>query len=984
MPGPGPQTAEVIDLNAILNAPSVLDNQHLAVKAKEPQQKVEVVKQEEKKVVVPGTSFDRSKFIQSETTGIDTKEHYKKVHTLEKDTVEFRPELQTQFERFITTHVENLLKISNPQILDNGQHEDEKMFLETLTTENKLDTSKMNNFLKTNEGWSITQKLYEQQTSLKLAAVGCEAAINPQGKRVTRIDDHTVSLHADQGVLNHLLGEKLGHWLGERALTVEGRPHGDWRDRVSKGGFIAATSGLTGAVAKFGALVTGNPVGALLGLSVPAAEGINYIFRKGVTIDINQSVEAFKVIKKIPGEAEYIKEVLHIDIDSLQINPAGQIIATPGHTFIGRSMDGKDGIKNEIYQGLFLRQEFYRALGVPPEAIDATPEQFLLQANPKSAEQTGVRIDKRIQEIMDFNNPKVKALSESDRKRKFFKARKDTVVEQLKEYSIKVTENIASTDAVTKINEKITRKSAGGEAIKEKGNEITKKKGELEKEKGKLTAAHEAADEYGKAKTSLDETMEAYKKEFVADVSAGRSIDQTLDRLNNLLYEETDPASIVSRQIKLGENKEIEYAKALKQARAGLGKGKISEDSRSKHEAAAMERIDKQFLARETLLAKDEKKITDKVARLEELKTTKETAEKTLVEKNQKLLGFSRENLTTIYNNFDGLTNAATGIGISEFQLFTLNIDEIMAEINRINLAIPAKGWPAGVENNNPLKRRMVIDGITEAKARFKEQLDPEKPQRDTDFATLTGWGITEDQLRTIPKDQLLAMIHLKGAAGGGQGWLLADDATRGVELDRSMFEAKNRMLLRYSELVNEQVTDYQTRIDAAQEEITSINFENDIDKLTTTKDVMGRQGKVFDVAYQMTINREKYVDTELIDVTDVNYSQSEKDSGFSKGYWEMMNGIFGYREKVDRGSYALKVVKTLPPDYLARQINDALSLAGLKRVPGVGDPDYGNLDKALEKLDRGLGRKSVNGYDMRRMVADIINSLRSQAVSLS
>ncbi len=948
-------------------------------KAEISQRPSETRHENKKNTLAPGATFDRSKFTQMESTGIDTKEHHKKIHTLEKETVEFSIELQSQFDRFLTTHVENLLKITNPQILDNKTHLSEKMLLEALTTNHQPDKSKIANFLKTNEGWSIAEKLIEHQTALKLAAVGLEAAIDPQGKRVTRIDDHTVSLHADQGVLNHLLGEKLGHWLDERALNVAGRPRGDWRDKVSKGGFTAATSGLTGVVSGLGALITGNPAGALLGLGVPAAEGIAYTFRKGVTIDINQSVEAFKVIKQIPGEAEYIRAVLGIDINNLQLNAAGQIIETPGHTFIGRSMDA---VKNEIYQGLFIRQEFYQALGVPPEAVDALPEQFLFQANPKSAEQTGVRLDQRIQELMDFNNPKVKALNRTDQLKRFFRQREKAMFEQLDIYSTKVMENTASTEAVTRIETKVARKSAGGEEIEERTNEITKRKGELEKEKGKLTTAHEAADEYGKAKTSFDETLEAYKKEFVVDVSAGRSIDEALERLNNLLYDEAVNNSIISKRIKLAENKETEYAKALKQARAALGKGKISEDSRSKHEAAAMKRVDDLFSARETLLANEEKKITDQITRLEELQTTKAASEKTLLEKNQKLLGFSRENLTTIYNNFDVLTKAMTGIGITEFQLFTLSIDEIMAEINRINLADPAKGWPAGVENNNPLKRRMIIDGITEAKARFKEQLDSEKPQRDADFTTLTGWGISEDQLRTIPRGQLLAMIHLKGATGGGQGWLLSDDVTRGIELDRSMYEAKNRMLLRYSALVNEQVTDYQTRIEAAQEEITSINFENDVDILTTIKDVMDRQGKVFEVAYQITSNREKYVDTGSIEVTDATYSQNEKDSGLSKGYWEMMDAVFGYKEKPDRGSYVLKIAKTLPPDALARQINNALKKAGLRNIPVAG-ADYSDLDKALKAFDKGLERRSVNGFETRRLFADIINNLRAQADAL-
>jgi hypothetical protein len=98
--------------------------------------------------------------------------------------------------------------------------------------------------------------------------------------------------------------------------------------------------------------------------------------------------DAFKVIKKIKGEAEYLKEVLHIDVNNLH-EVGGKIVEDPAHPFIGR---GADVIANEIYQGLFARQEFYQALGIAPESIDALPEQFLFRANPKSARANRTKI----------------------------------------------------------------------------------------------------------------------------------------------------------------------------------------------------------------------------------------------------------------------------------------------------------------------------------------------------------------------------------------------------------------------------------------------------------------------------------------------------------------------------------------------------------------------------------------------------------------
>lgn len=985
MPGPGSQIAEApIDLNAILNAPDVL-----AVKPNKSQKKAEVV--QEKKAPPPGTSFDRSKFVVSETTGIDNREHHKKIHKVEKNIVEFSPEMKAQFDRFLTTHVENLLRITNPQVLDNPTHLHEKMLLEALTTGNQLDKSAVANFLKTEEGWSITEKLIEHQTALKLTAIGLEAAIDPQGKRVTRIDDHTVSLHMDQGALNHLLVEKLGHWLNEKALNVAGRPHGDWRDKVTKGGFTAATAGLTGVVSGLGVAIAGSPAGALFGLGVPTAEGVAYIFRKGVQIDINQSIEALKVIKNIPGEAEYMRAVLDVDIDALKLNivpgvggaPATtSIIETPNHTFIGRSMDD---LKNEIYQGLFVRQEFYQSLGIPPAAIDALPEQFLFQANPKSAEQTGTRLDKRIQEKMDFNNPRVKALSESGRLKRFFQMREEAMIEQLDAYGIKVMENTASTNAVTRIDEKIARKRTGGAEIKERTDKITKRKEELEKEKTKLTDPEKAAKDYKQAQEDLTAAQESFKKDFPVEAAAGQSVDDVIATLNKSLTDKTDPTSITSRR----QTSHIAQLAALQaQLAAALGALPPRSDAVAINAitTGVRDSINDAYKGDFADLDKEEAGISAKIVNLEKIKTQLEKAQKDLPEKSQALLGYSaRVDLPTVNNHYSivGVSGLPNSTGINDAQLGILSVDEIMVEINRVHAGAPARGW-AEVGNNDPANRQMVIDAIAEAKARFKEAIDPDKAARDVDFTQITGWAISDIQLRSLSRGQLLNMVHLAHGANPANGWAAGPaDAARGVELDRAMEEARNRMILRYGGIVEEQTIDLQTRIDAAQEEITSINFENDTDILTTIGDVMDRQGKVFEVAYQMTSGREKYVDTGLIDATDATYSQNEKDAGFPKGYWEMMDGIFGYKEKPDRGSYVLKIAKTLPPDALARQINDALKKAGLRNIPVAGMANYSNLNLALNALDGGLQRRSVNGFETRRLFADIINNLRAQANAL-
>ena len=953
---------------------------------------------------------DRSNFLSRDGSAVDvTTEHHKKTHRKEETNARFSEDLKVQFERFITEHVKQLTDPTNDRVnrlLTLDFFKDDKELIDKVTNErHQIDSAKLSVYLNTDEGWSITEKIWEKMTAMKLNAIGLEAAINPQGKRVTRMDDHTVNLHVDQGSLNQIFGERLGHWLGERALDTGRRPHGDWRDRVSKGGFIAANVGGGALTSGLGALigsVFGQPgIGALAGVGLQAAgEGVIHLVRSGVVIDTNQSVDAFKVISQIPGAAEYMKTVMNIDIDNLVVDPTTNKIVEniAGHTFIGTSMDQ---VKNEIYQGLFARQEFYQSLGVPPEAIDALPEQFLLDDNLKAAEQTSNRLDKRIFELMDINNPTFRTTYDTlDKRLKlFYEIRQKVIMEQFEVLTQKTMENVKDTKTITLIREKAANRQENGSEITKRQEVHKKKIDKLTQEKTDLTAKEKrdgkdkdgkditktVTQEYEEARTALTVAQKEYETKYPSDFSANLSVEQAILNAEDLLSaKSTNPNSFEQRVKDLTARKKVRNAadKLVVQAEVqrriaeknSQQTGKKGEDTSwaDKEYDKAEKLVDAEFKREEAELAAEEAKLVTKLEKLKEIRDKIKTAREQLVEIEDVIIGRAKEDFAVLDKDFTDLT--VTG-GLNDIELRNLTVDELMVLVNSRKTG--TFGWDKS-ENEKAENRVKLINAITEAKSRFSEQFYVAKAGNDAAMAIITGLGISEINLRTLTRDQLIAELIIN------KGWK-ANKKNLGT-LDKAIEGAKRRAVTRHNVYINTRISNIDNQIELENEQKKKINFENDIDILTTCGDVMERQGSVFEAAYQLESNLGIYTDASAIDPTDKTFSQSEINSGYSKAYWKIAGMVFGHEDKSDRGRYADKIIKTLPPADLAELINKRLSEIAFAAssgitIPAATNPDFKDFNKTIANLKLGIEKGDIKGFDTRRLFADIINYLRDQAL---
>ncbi|MFA6016822.1 MAG: hypothetical protein WC744_01915 [Patescibacteria group bacterium] len=943
-------TESPVDLNAILSAPDIANMQRLQIDKTNPK-KVAVIDQ---KPPDPGIGFKKSEFVQSESTGVEFGKHSEKKYSLENDTVRFSPELQAQFKSFLTTHVESLLRISNPQILDNPQHIHEKKLLQVLTKDGQLDKNALENFLKTSDGWVITSMLIENQTALKLFAAGLEASIDPQGIRSDKINSQTIYLHADQSNLSYWMKERFGGWLAEQHI-----PEFMSRNRRA----LAIAGGLEAGM---------TAVGALLG----KIGGYKMLFHDGLKIDLTRCVETLKTIKGIRGESEYLLQVLGIDVNNIRVNAAGQVEKNPGHVSQGRL--AKD-IQNEIFQGLFVRRQFLGALGVPPNAMDALPEQFLFDGSPSltgaSPEQTGAWWSRRIQEKLGASV--LASTSESKRLKAFMRVRKEVMMEYLTDHLAKVADNTDSTTAISRFEEKKKNKGVGGAELAERKVVSDKKIAELDKEKAKLADPEKAAKAYQEAQKAVEDALEAFKKDY--PTKKIDSIDLLIKQLGKSRDDVLTVGTIAFKVKAIADAKEVALNNALNNAMANIPP-KADQTYIAARVSSIEEAINKTYDPQLKMLEAEETKITEKITNLKAIKIQYDNAQKDLLGKSQALLGYSgRVNLSTIEANYKivGTGGLPNSIGIQDTQLGVLTIDEIMVEINKVNTN-NGRGW-AETGNKDPINRQLVIDAVAEAKARLREAIDPDKVMRDIEFNQIITWGnpqITDTQLRNLSRSQLLNLIHLAHGARAVDGWTAAQDVVNGPRLDRAIAEAKNRMILRYSGTVEERIKDLTSQAENEKDKMENISFKDDLDVLDVVSDLMNQQGKVFSKAYAIASNREQYANNRMIAPTDPAYSQAEKDIAAPQGYWEIMDALLGYKTKADRSIFVPKMLRALPPEALAREIYNHLQIAGIV-IPAV---NLDNIAGALTLLNTSIQNRRFQGPDTFRMVADIVNNLRAKA----
>jgi hypothetical protein len=941
------------------------------------------------KVPEKSPTFSRSKFIQEEGTGVETKNFRKKELGKEQNDVQFSVEMRDYMTKLLVKHVGKLVGftegMTNPQTLKDFQLDLD--LVKALTKDGQVDSMMVRNFLNTEVGWQTSIQLLEHQTALKIFGSGLSASVNPDSVRQYMIDPHTMYLHEDQGWLRHQLSERFFPWLKEPALKAGGRP----AIKLTKGQNLLAhlvgygtVSGLAGGIA-----AVGSPGGAAFVAGAEAVagavEGIAYSLRNGVTIDLKQCVDTFKVLKNGPAkQIAYLKEVMGIDLGDFQVNAAGTgVEVVPGGPG-GRTVESLSAkiIKNEIYQGLLARVQFYKELGVPQEVLDSLPEEFLYKGLP-SAEQTGSVWERRIQEKFQPNNRPV-GESVEDKIRAYTKARQEVMAEIVGDYLRRVMDGGIALNDVTRWDKKIADLQNPESTLRKDLIEPeNKKKEKLVKERTDLETNDLApVTAYEQAEKDLKTAHGLFETEFEDAFNANSTPEKELERIIDLLTDEssTDPKyGIAHLTSELEKSRDTFREEQLDKAQARIdtlmGKVAVKKETAAEIETEYLASIKTRFVARETSIAERKAELETKKTRLKTIIEEIKKNEKILNEKRDPICTKAKENLSEINVHFTTLTSW----GIDESELRNLTVDEIMARIN----AFPSATTGVWDESHNydPDKRSMVINAIVEAKSHFEESFDPKKGDRDKFYdeltsATAASWGLTPAELRNMSRQRLIQRIHQIWIADNTKGWenTVANNTNPDnlKKLDDAMFEAKNRIVLRHNGVVRTKLADLDTQIKIQTEKINSFNYENNIDVITCIKDAMERMGKIYEGTFEVMTKSQEYFSTDVITADDDNFSSAEKvaieGSPALKGYWRMIDVIFGYSERNDRAVYAPKIVKALPPSALSHYIRDSLTEAGI--TPSISI----DLVDSLTDLQTAIELKMYNKFDLQTMFRNILN----------
>lgn len=944
-------------------------------------------------------SFDPAAFRNTESTGAIVGSRGEKKQGIEGKDVTFSAELTTQYERYLSDHIAKLAKM-NGTVLDNDAHRYELRLVQALTTNNAPDATKITDFLKTPEGWSMATQVIEDQTVIKLFSLGLHVATQPRGRRVDQLEEDVVRLGLNQGLLSKLVMDKAWPWLDQRINITSGRPEERgiagrlnelrrWQSIVGQAAGSLVGYALTG-------IYTGNePAAIIAAAAVPGIMTIRNMFNSGVTMDFRRCAAALQSIQNDPIEMAYLKE--------MGIHPDNFVVAGDQITLRDRhglpAMD-VNKMKEEIFQGLYAREQFYTSLGIPYEQLDALPEQHLYQYVRGQAEQTGTYWQKKINDVFQpettgirdtaGNSPNNAAfltggatLDFEGNLRRFREARRRVLTDMMNDYTLKEVDKTLSTGAVTTITSKIAaRRDEQGTERTARKKPMEDRKIALNNEKTGLTAEKTILDEHTAAKTALETEQKKFETEFEVAFLAGRNIEVELARVIDVLTNQANAGSIPARRDAiigaLNPRLIAAYAQADVDLNAQYGANPVPADVRTNMHNEYAQRVKNLYQADLDALREEENELKTQRTRLKEIRDSVKNAQRTVKEKNDRTVTSAKENLITTRADY----TAITGWGIGAVSLQTMSVNEIMGQINAANVVNGANGWPEA-QNNNPANRTRVINAIAEAKADYEESFDTQKPVRDIEYTALTGWGITADQLRTMSRQQLLVLINNANAANVLNGWPAAENVNPAniIRVNSAVEEARNRMILRHNAVLSTRLTDIDDQVKTQDKLIADINFDSEIVFLEAVKDLMGRQPKVFEIAYDVAADRARYTDINAVVATDATFTATEKavfDGAVPPvGYWRIMNALFDYQTKTDRNTYAGKILKTLPPKALARRINAALGMA-------PGNPNFDNINVALSQMAIRIGGGGWTGIDVRGVFGDVINGLRAEADALS
>jgi hypothetical protein len=899
----------------------------------------------------PGNALDKKKL-----TGKDnlTKSEYSEISPVVIDRI------RTQLNQYM----DNLANVyeKNPGLLDIPGHEHERQAWQLLgNADHDVRGAKIADFLGSTSGLKFADGLLQDLGSRKLQAAGVYATTNEPGERDDVVEPGVYRQGKDQGQ-----GAANRAWHG----TIRPKLH-EIGPEEHLGKFRAVVGTLAGS-AMAGADIGGRTDGLrgfVIGGGVGFAAGVaglvggnetGKLFRTGKTLETKRSVDALAALQANADEVAYYKIMYGIDLMGFDVNVADQTIRVAANA----DRQNITRMRDEGLQALELRRDLYKDLGVPEDRLDTTPELNLFEsATLGGFEQSSSRVGRDILDAYYEGgvwDPAVHTLAENQDR--MTKARSQVMTKLASEYirNEQDVKNRSKDRPVATMRAKLGEYGGDDPAVmarrlkkeNERKDKLTTEKTAREAELSQF----KKSDEDGETlqKTAEELRQPPYSLPIPANptsVDVNTIVNGQLTILNDSLRNRATPPTGLRVDLQTAQrdyNAELaaERRRLTTDARAGMGtKDTLSEETKRNIEKEAADHAtflhgaDIERLTQE--IAEVEKTIVD----LKKLEETYRDTSKGLAEKQRELLVNAPKELVATHRSYDTLRRTA-GATITDVLLESQTVDQLITMAT-----VPPYSLPNGTPAEQAALRKMIIQAKSELKGRREEIVNPsprDQKRAITEIALRTGLPITVDDLLTKPDAELIHLLSTNAAYAGLRAGIAARGSDIRSELALAKAEAAKRLRNRYRAELEEGIKDDEKQIEAIDTKAKDLTPTLNAEKvqIQTSLDMIDRQESLYIAAEKITHDvdmRDKITNLSTYKTADkAILSQSEQDlvdkKRVPRGYFELMDIFFDYRTRTDRNrsEYFSQISTVLPPDKLARLLNQSLGLGVRNSLPAV------------------------------------------------
>ena len=760
-------------------------------------------------------------FVDSSNTRIPIKDNLRRddKSPLEAQEIGIDTEVFESYRSFLTEFVRNLARVEEDpvtsSILHDGKHHLENQLLELLSSRDEVtgkvgsrgvDESRIVEILKTGKGLGLVTQLIEQSMMLRLFSIAEVAIKIPSGDKKRVADELQTVLNHHRGLLKRLYDKLPGHGVS----------------RVLGSARVSLVSGL---LTKFVFLTSGPQalaVGAGVGGFAFLADILISSLRTGDTEKLEMCREAFKVIAGSKSEREYVRTMVGIDVSDTYYGTfptRKKTILKRRGQLPGRHYSTVTSIRANLKafrQESESRMAFYTNTGVPHEALDALPEQFIydskINGNPELTgtvwqQKTNLQYDKK---SGDSTEPPATQLTA------YYQARRENMLgvvqEMLKDKQKKATATARKADVQAQLDA-----LAGDSSSKPFKAPLIIEQENLDRKIDFIkTAGGEAQfDAYSDSIKTLEETRAKLRKEHGGRDTVAKLTDR-YDTLTRQLEEHRAGSPPYTSPLTINE----EYDQAIHEYKDALTTGTSSIlDPATAGTPASKEALIKALNLGEQ--AKYQTRIGEIKAKEAKIREDREKIGQARIELQQKLdaVDESGEVVKGVVKNIDSWRKAFTelanpsssinsilhslppvlaGLGLpSQIDRDYLADDAISDEvimniINKVNEVNNSVGWP---EAENYTRERMVYLEQARLEAKANQLMESRRgaPTPNADFTSVVGDGITLNQLISLNFDELLSVANDVNKGNPGLFWPSSQNSmlANRLRLENAIKEAK-------------------------------------------------------------------------------------------------------------------------------------------------------------------------------------------------